>query len=78
MSLNAMRQALYHDFAGSGDAVRGTIGSNVPVRLCFPFEDLAGGAGFWGDALAPLAAAWPDMERRDFIVIEGEDEYGAT
>ena len=32
---------------------------------------------FHDRALAKLKAAWPDLERRDWIVIAGEDQHGA-
>ena len=76
--LRPFRQALYHDAANAGDVVRASFAPNAPARLCFPFETMEGGTGFWDNALAPLAAAWPDLERRDHILIEGQDEAGAT
>ena len=47
------------------------------VRLCHPFEDLDGGAGWWDAALGPLRAAVPDLERRETIRIEGVTAAGA-
>lgn len=49
---------------------------DAQVRLAFPFEDLDGGAGWYDEALAPLAAAWPDIERRDMIVMAGTTDIG--
>ena len=36
-----------------------------------------GVAQFYDNALAPLKAAWPDVERRDWLIIAGEDDHGA-
>ena len=46
-------------------------------RLAFPFGDMHGPRTFHDHALAKLKAAWPDLERRDWIVIAGEDQHGA-
>ena len=46
-------------------------------RLAFPFGDMHGPRTFYDQALAKLKAAWPDLERRDWIVIAGEDQHGA-
>ena len=67
-----LRRAQYN---WSADGVRAVIDEvfapDAQVRLAFPFEDLNGGAGWYDEALAPLAAAWPDIERRDLIVMAG-------
>ena len=41
------------------------------IRLGYPFEDLAGPAGLWESAYAPLFEAMPDLERREFILMAG-------
>ena len=46
-------------------------------RLAFPFGDMHGPRTFHDQALAKLKAAWPDLERRDWIVLAGEDQHGA-
>ena len=46
-------------------------------RLAFPFGDMHGPRTFHDQALAKLKAAWPVLERRDWIVIAGEDQHGA-
>ena len=46
-------------------------------RLAFPFGDMHGPRTFHDQALAKLKAAWHDLERRDWIVIAGEDQHGA-
>lgn len=75
--LNACRGALYRDASGARAAVEAAFAPGAEVRLAFPFETMQGGAGFWDEALAPLLAAWPDLERRDHIVLAGRDEHGA-
>ena len=44
--------------------------------LAHPFGDMTGPSAFHDNALAVLKAAWPDVERRDWIVMAGEDENG--
>ena len=46
-------------------------------RLAHPFGDIHGPDAFYLQALAVLQAAWPDLERRDWIVMSGEDDHGA-
>jgi len=41
------------------------------IRLGAPFQDLAGPEALWSQVYAPLLAAMPDLERRDFIVMSG-------
>ena len=53
------------------------LAPDAPVRLCHPFGDVTGGAAFHDTAYAPLLAAMPDLERRDWIVVEGADDAGA-
>lgn len=84
MSLEAARavvgryaRAAYH----GADLRAALLAAGAPeaaMRLCHPFETLAGTAAFWEAALGPLAAAWPDLERRDHIRIAGADEDGAA
>lgn len=46
---------------------------DASVRLCHPFGDLIGPEALYEAAYAPLFAALPDLERRDFIVVVGTD-----
>ena len=57
-------------------ALGATFATDAQVRLAFPFEDLDGPDGLYLDALAPLADAWPDIERRDMLVVAGTTEEG--
>lgn len=51
--------------------------SSAVMRLCAPFGDSHGPATYYDAAYRGLYAAWPDLERRDLIVIAGSDEAGA-
>ena len=46
-------------------------------HLGHPYGDMMGAERFHDIALAPLKAAWPDIERRDWLIIAGEDDHGA-
>ncbi|MCV2870287.1 ester cyclase [Defluviimonas sp. WL0002] len=46
-------------------------------RLCHPFGDSVGSDAFFDAAYKGLVEAWPDLERRDYIVMAGEDGDGA-
>jgi hypothetical protein len=46
------------------------------VHLAYPFEDLIGPQDLFDTAYRPLLHSWPDLERRDFIVLAGEAETG--
>ncbi len=73
-----LRAAVY-DF--EEETVRAALGAvSAPgaiFRLCHPFGDSTGPDAFYDTAYAGLAAAWPDLERRDYIVMAGPDEHGA-
>lgn len=45
-------------------------------RLCHPFGEMIGAKAFHAEALSPLKSAWPDIERRDWLVMQGDDEHG--
>lgn len=72
-----LRAAMY-DFDEAG--VRAALGSlcapGAVFRFCHPFGDLTGGEAFYDAVYAGLFKAWPDLERRDTIVIAGPDEFG--
>ncbi len=61
---------------GARAALSGAL-TGAPVRLCHPFGDLDGGAGWWAAALGPLRSAMPDLQRRETIRIEGVTAAGA-
>lgn len=72
--IDRLRAALY-DYTPEGvQSVLSEIAEpDAPFRLAFPFETLDGPDAFLNEAIAPLAEAWPDLERRDFIVMSGSD-----
>lgn len=76
--LAPLRSALY-DFDPNGvqTAMTHVIAENALVRLCHPIGDVNGPDGFYQSAFQDLVTAWPDLERRDFIVMAGPDQDGA-
>ncbi|MEM1272775.1 MAG: ester cyclase [Pseudomonadota bacterium] len=52
------------------------IGPSARFRMCAPFGDLDGPDAFYEAVYAPLLQAWPDLERRDWIVMAGQDTHG--
>lgn len=77
-ALTPLRAAQYD---WDSDAIRAALDDlaapDAVFRLCHPFGDMAGPEAFHKDALAVLHAAWPDVERRDWLVMAGQDEHGA-
>lgn len=67
------------DFDETG--VRAKLGElcapDAVFHHCHPFGDLIGADAFYDAALAPLHRAWPDLERRDWIVMAGQTPEGA-
>ena len=59
------------------EALAALILPDAPVRLCHPFGTLTGPDAWHDAALAPLFHAFPDLERRDVIVMAGHDGDGA-
>ena len=64
------------------DGIRQAFGAvsapDAVFQLAFPFETLGNADDFAGGALDVLAEAWPDVERRDYIVMAGDDPYDST
>ena len=76
--LDGFRRALYDwDEAGARRALEKLCAPDAVFHLCHPFGDLTGPEAFFDAALKPLREAWPDAERRDWIVMAGDDEHGA-
>ncbi len=74
-ALAPLRQAMYHWVDGGVQpALSKTFVADAQVHLAFPFEDLDGPKGLWDQALSALASAMPDIERRDYIVMAGDDD----
>lgn len=73
-----LRLAQY-DFAEG--AVRAALSTlltpDARVQLAFPLEDMTGPDGLYDKAYAPLFTAFPDLERRDQIIMAGATPQGA-
>ncbi len=70
--LAPLRGALYQGGAKAvHDGLMAAFAPDATIRLCHPFEDVAGPADLWDRVWAPLLQAMPDAERRDFIVMAG-------
>ncbi len=75
--LDGLRVAQYDwDEPGLRAVLDGISAPDAVFRLAHPFGDMTGPSAFNDNALAVLKAAWPDVERRDWIVMAGEDENG--
>ncbi|PTX55532.1 putative ester cyclase [Litoreibacter ponti] len=57
-------------------ALDAAFAPDAVIHLCHPFGDLTGPALLYDHAFEPLFGAIPDLERRDWIVIEGETAQG--
>ncbi|MEO0864796.1 MAG: ester cyclase [Pseudomonadota bacterium] len=76
-ALAPVRAAMYDfDEAGVRAALAAASASDALFRLCHPFGDSTGAEAFFDTAYAGLLTAWPDLERRDYIVMAGPDEHG--
>lgn len=58
-------------------ALEAALAPDATVHLSHPFGSLGGPEAFYDAAYAPLHTAWPDLERRDWIVIAGRTAEGA-
>jgi predicted ester cyclase len=78
-SLIAPLRAAMYDF--DMEAVRRTLKAlcapEVVFNLSFPFETIQGVDAYLEQVYAPLFSAWPDLERRDHIVMAGPTLQGA-
>ncbi len=72
-----MRAAQYDfDLDRLEEALAAAFSPAAIVQLAFPFETLDGPGELVDIAYRPLARAWPDLERRDTIVIAGSTPAG--
>ena len=77
--LNPIRQAQYNwDEDQLKKALADAVADDAVFRLAFPFGEMTGADAFHDQALAVLKEAWPDVERRDWLVMAGDDEDGAA
>jgi predicted ester cyclase len=65
------------DFSETGvrKALGNLVAADAAMQMCHPFGDLAGPEAFYDVVLKPLFEAMPDLERRDWIVMAGEDDH---
>lgn len=77
-ALIAPLRAAMRDFdeAGVRRALSAVSAPDAMFRLCHPFGDSVGTDAFYDCAYRGLLTAWPDLERRDYIVMAGSDEHG--
>ena len=70
--IRPLRKALY-DFtpAGVRREIEALFAPDAAIHLAHPFETLAGTAGLMEQAFMPLYRAFPDLERRDYLVMAG-------
>ena len=75
--LTPIRSAMY-DWTPDGvrHAVLSSCAPDARFQLAHPFNTLGGPDAFVREALDVLHHAWPDVERRDYIVTAGPDSYG--
>lgn len=77
-ALLAPVRAAQYDFSEKSyrAALEAVCAPDVVFRMAHPLGEMTGTDAFFETAIAPLARAWPDMERRDYIVMAGEDDGG--
>ncbi|MDG4649668.1 ester cyclase [Roseibacterium sp. SDUM158017] len=76
-ALAPLREAM-HEFEPSRvrAAMRDVIDPEASVAMCHPLGTMTGPEALFDVCYAPLAAAMPDLERRDWIVMGGRTEHG--
>lgn len=72
--LDRLRAALYHGDDWKAE-VEACFAPDVLARFCFPFEDQTRD-GVISNVWGPLFEAWPDLERRETIVVDDVDGHG--
>ena len=77
-SLAPVRAAMYDfDLEVVRAALQSACAPDVVFRLSFPFETITGIDAYLDRVYVPLMRAWPDLERRDYIVMAGPTPEGA-
>ena len=46
------------------------------IKMCFPFGTIKGAEKYFGTTYKPLLRAFPNLERRDLIILAGETPEG--
>ncbi|WP_116473010.1 ester cyclase [Zobellella maritima] len=73
--INRFRAALYDCDPGTlREQLHELFASDCKVQLAHPLGEVTGPDGLYQVGYAPLMAAIPDLERRDYIVLAGPDE----
>lgn len=73
-----LRAAMYDfDLEAVRAALHAVCAPDVVFRLAYPFETIVGVDAYVDAVYAPLMAGWPDLERRDWIVMAGPTPEGA-
>jgi predicted ester cyclase len=73
-----LRAAMYDfDIKAVRVALKAVCAPDVVFHLAYPFETIRGVDAYIDRVYAPLAQAWPDLERRDHIVMAGPTPEGA-
>lgn len=57
-------------------AMADLIAPEATIRMCHPFDDLEGPDAYYGTCYEPLLEAFPDLERREMIVLSGQTQEG--
>ena len=47
------------------------------IKMCFPFGTIKGAEKYFGTTYKPLLRAFPNLERRDLIILAGETPEGS-
>jgi len=71
------REALYNLEGDRPLAALETVAPDARFRMCHPFGDFDQAGAFYRTVFVPLIQAWPDLERRDYILLAEKDEDGA-
>ncbi|WP_424833033.1 ester cyclase [Ruegeria sp.] len=76
--IEPLRAAMYN-FSETGvrQALAAVTSPKAVFHLSHPFGDSIGSDAFYDAAYTDLLSAWPDLERRDYIVMAGPDEFGS-
>ncbi len=76
--INELRAAMYDfDPKAVKIALAGVMQPDADLHLCHPFGDVVGPDAYYAATLALLYEAFPDLERRDWIVVDGMTAQGA-
>ncbi len=77
VAIAALRRAMYDFDAGAvRAALEGVLAPDALIHMPHPLGDMSGPQAYFDQCYAPLLAAMPDLERRDWIVVGGATEQG--